>query len=533
LATHKRLLIAALVLLLGATGVSLLVEGSPAQSAALVLVHADPASLRNADPAVAYDAPSAQTVRAVYEGLVTYKGSGPDIEPVLATSWESLNSGMVWRFHLRRGVKFHDGTAFDANAVKFSLDRFLKIGKGGAGNFQPFLNSSSVGVVDPYTVEIRLTKAYGPFIETMASEFGPWILSPAAVNAHAKNGDMGGDWLKFHDAGTGAYTIQSVTPGQEVVMVAFKDYWRGWAPDNFTKVIIRTVPETATRRMLLERGDAQLVNRPSPDDADALKRDPKITVYDQPEMRNLWIVLNTRREPLTNKTVRHALSYAFDYRGFVEQAEKGYATQARGPIPSRMWGWDPALPQYSFDLQKAKTLLAEAGYPRGNFSMQIWHLTYDDMRRAAEIFQAGLQQLGVDAKIQQVTGGALFDTINTADPKKMPDAFTLYWIPDFADPLNFLYPPFSATQIGNGGFNGSLYNNPAYDALLGTAFGQPDRTKRIAIYKKAQLMLVEDAPHLWLADLHNIVGMSASVTGYVFNPYLPQTFDYHALRVRR
>jgi len=359
LATHKRLLIAALVLLLGATGVSLLVEGSPAQSTALVLVHADPASLRNADPAVAYDAPSVQTVRAVYEGLVTYKGSGAEIEPVLATSWESLNSGMVWRFHLRRGVKFHDGTAFDANAVKFSLDRFLKIGKGGAGNFQPFLNSSSIVVVDPSTVEIRLTKAYGPFIETMASEFGPWILSPAAVNAHAKNGDMGGDWLKFHDAGTGAYTIQSVTPGQEVVMVAFKDYWRGWAPDNFTKVIIRTVPETATRRMLLERGDAQLVNRPSPDDADALKRDPKITVYDQPEMRNLWIVLNTRREPLTNKTVRHALSYAFDYRGFVEQAEKGYATQARGPIPSRMWGWDPTLPQYSFDLQKAKTLLAE------------------------------------------------------------------------------------------------------------------------------------------------------------------------------
>lgn len=526
----RRWLIAFLVVVVAAAGVSALVEKSPAQSRQLVLVHADPAALRSADPATAYDAPSIQTIRAIYEGLVTYKGTGPDIQPMLATSWESSNNGLVWRFHLRRGVKFHDGTTLDAAAVKYSFDRFLKLDKGGAGNFDPFLKSSGIVVADPGTVEFRLTKAYGPFLETMASEFGPWILSPAAVRAHENKGDLATDWLKYHDAGSGPYTIQSVTPNQQVTMVAFKDYWQGWAPNNFTTVIIRTVPETATRRMLLERGDAQLVNRPSPEDADALKRNAKIRVYDQPEMRNLWIILNTRRDPLKSKVVRHALSYAFDYKGFVEKAEAGYATQARGPIPSRMWGWDPTLPQYSYDLQKAKTLLAEAGYPRGNFSMQIWHLTYDDMRRAAAIFQGGLQQLGIDAKTQQVTGGALFDAINTGDPNKMPDALTLYWIPDFADPLNFLYPVFTTSSIGKGGYNGSLYSNPAYDALIGMAFGEPNRDKRIAVYKKAQHMLVEDAPHLWIADLRNIVATSANVRNYVFNPYLPQTFDYHAMR---
>ena len=531
-AKGKRWPISILSVLLVSLGLLAFVGGSPAQTRQRILVHVDPAALRSADPATAYDAPSIQTIRGVYEGLVTYKGTGPDIQPVLATSWESMNSGMVWRFHLRRGVKFHDGTSVDANAVKFSFDRFLKLGKGGAGNFEPFLSSSGIRVIDPYTVEFRLTKAYGPFLETMASEFGPWIVSPTAVRAHEKNGDMGADWLKDHDAGSGPYTIQSVTPNQQVVMVAFKDYWQGWAPNNFAEVIIRTVPETTTRRMLLERGDAQLVNRPSPEDADALKRNPRIHVYDDPEMRNLWIILNTRREPLNNKTVRHALSYAFDYKGFVEKAEAGYATQARGPIPARMWGWDSSLYQYSFDLQEAKTLLAQAGYPRGNFSMVIWHLTYDDMRRAAAVFQGGLQQLGIDAKIQQVTGGALFDAINSADPKKMPDALTLYWIPDFADPLNFLYPVFATASIGKGGYNGSLYSNPAYDSLIGMAFGEPNRDKRIAIYKKAQEILVEDAPHLWIADLHNIVATSNTVTGYVFNPYLPQTFNYHGMRYK-
>jgi peptide/nickel transport system substrate-binding protein len=502
-------------------------QASPSSTS--VFVFADPQALRHADPARVYDGPSAQTTRATYETLLAYKGTRADeFEPVLATSWESRENGMVWRFKLRRGVKFHDGTPFDANAVKFSFDRLVKMGKGPAWLFSAFLNEKSITVIDPYTVDFRLKRPYGPFLETMASMFGGLIVSPTAVKAHQKGDDFASDWLKYHDAGTGPYTIERVTPNQEVIFTAFKDYWRGWRANSFGKIIIRTVPEPTTRRILLEKGDVLGVNRPSPDDVPALRANPKLRAYIEPELRNLWIILNTKREPLNDKRVRMALSYAFDYNGYATKAMQGMAVPARGPLPATMWGWDPSLPQYSYNLEKARKLLEEARYPSG-FRMQIWHLSYDDMRRAAEIFQAGLQQLGINARIQQVTGAALFDMINTGDPAKMVDAFTLYWYPDFADPLTFLYAPFHSSQIGAGGFNGSLYRNAAFDRIMNKAEAEPKREVRIGYYKQAQRMLVDDAVHIWVADLPNSVVLSKDVTGFVFNPYYPNTFNWYSL----
>lgn len=436
------------------------------------IILADPQSLRNADPAVAYDGPSAQYVRACYETLIRYKGTAADeFEPVLAESWSSSADGMVWTFKLRRGVKFHDGTEMDGEAVKFSFERLMKVNKGLAWMFAASLDENSIKVPDKYTVEFHLKAPYGPFLETIASEFGSWILSPAAVKAHEKDGDLAQDWLRFHDAGTGPYMIAEVKPEQEVTLVRFPDYWRGWSEGQAEKVIIRTVREAATRRMLLERGDVDMVNRPGPDDVDAFRANPEIKVYEEPALRKLWIFMNTQRGPLKKPEVRHAISYAFDYDGYIQGALKGHATQAHGPLPKNMWGHDPSLLRHKRDLEKAKGLLKKAGYPEGGFTLRLMYLGYDDMRAAAQVMEASLAELGIKVEIQEVTGGALNEMINSADPAKMADMYTLQ------------------------------------------------------IYKRVQQILVEEAPCVWLVDLPETVGTRANVEGYYYNPYYPNTFD--------
>jgi peptide/nickel transport system substrate-binding protein len=488
------------------------------------LVIADPGGYTSFDPHVTYDGPSAQTTRAVYEGLVAYKGTTTDqFEAKLAETWESSTDKLTWTFHLRKGVKFHDGTPFNAEAVKFSFDRLLSVNKGPAWMFASI---KEVKVVDEYTAQIILKEPYAPFLEALGSQWGPLMVSSKAVKDHEKNGDQAQEWLQSNECGTGPYTLVRATPESEVVLKKFNDYWGGWSGNHVDQVIIRTIREPATRRLLLESGEIDIANRMNPTDLEALKTVKGVRVDESPSLRNLYLFV-VFKAPWTNPVARQALAMSFDYDAYVKNSLKGHATRAAGPIPVSLWGHDDSLALPQYDSKKAGELFKQAGVKPGTKLQGQYLSGFEDMRAAMEVLQAGLAQNGIQLEIKEVTGNALTAMMSGTDPSTKPDFYTFYWYPDFADPLNFLVPIFHSASQGQAGFNGQLLKDPEIDRLLDESQKLLERDQRIPLYKQIQQKMVKDNDALYLVDLPEAVGLRDNVQGYAFNPVYTNTYDYY------
>lgn len=276
------------------------------------------------DPSVEYSN-GIVVLNNIYETLLRYEPLSEEVIPVLATEYSKSDDGLTWTFKIREGVKFHDGTDLNAEAVKISIDRTMELGQGAAFIWDPV---EEIVVRDEYTVDFKLT--YPAPLDLIASSgYAAFIMSPQAIEANPE------DWFsQGNEAGTGPYMLQSFKMGDEVVMTKFDDYWKGWEGDHFDKVVIKKVPETASRRQLVEKGEADVTMELPYEDIEALKGNPAVNVMDVPSFQNLLAFLNTEKAPLDDKLVRQALSYAFPYGDVVEYAMGGYATQGRGSIPA-------------------------------------------------------------------------------------------------------------------------------------------------------------------------------------------------------
>ena len=267
--------------------------------------------------------------------------------------------GMVWTIKIRKGIKFDDGTPLDAKAVKFSFDRVLKIGKGPADNLGAI---KTVDVVDDSTVKITLKSPFGPFVQTLATDAGS-IINPNVMK-HEKDGDLAQGWLAQNTDGSGPFKMTEWTRGQRFVLEAKPNYW-GPKP-KLKKVIIRFMRESADQRMALEKGDIDIAESVLLDQIPALEKNPNIDVRKYPSQLVEYVYLNTQKPNLNNKLVRQALSYAVDYKGIIEHVLQGRGVQMRGPIAKGMWGYDPDAFQYQRDVNKAKSLLQQAGLSTGS-----------------------------------------------------------------------------------------------------------------------------------------------------------------------
>jgi peptide/nickel transport system substrate-binding protein len=463
------------------------------------------------------------TLNNIYETLIRYDPAKDDFTPVLATSYSHSADGLKWTFSLRQGVKFHDGTPFNSQAVKFSIDRTMKLGKGLAYIWDPVKrimtpNDSTVVFVLKYPAPVDLIAA---------SSSGSWIMSPTAVTANGK------DWFSSgHEAGTGPYTLQSQTMGQEVVLAKFPDYWGGWEGKHFSKVVIQQITEAATKRQLIEKGDADItIDLPS-EDLQALKANPELNVMVGPSFTNVQYLLNTQRPPLDNANVRQALSYAFPYEDVVRYAMGGNALQARGAVPKGLWGYSESLPQYTFDMEKAKALLQKAGHPKGGFKLELLYISGDEaMRRGAELYRAQLSKLGIEMTLRGMPFETMWEVAKSKDSSKRQDVFVLDWWPDVVSPQSYLTgmfvtqdPPF---------FNLSYYSNPQFDRLVDKAgrMSGVDRTKAAQLYVDAQKILLDDAPAVFAYDKKYVGVARTSFKGFVDNPaYNRVVFFYDCYR---
>ncbi len=489
-----------------------------------IFVYAHGTQFPDLDPAKSYSNDSV-VMSNCYETLTFYNPPGSEeiLSPKLATSWEANEDATEWVFHLRQGVKFHDGEPFNAEAVRFSISNTKALGIGAAYIWDPV---EEMEVIDDYTIKFKLS--YPAPLDLIASSgYAAWIYSPKSYQ------EKGSDWFQQgHCAGTGPYIIESYEPGSRLVMTRNESYWGGWRPGQFEKVVFEISQDPVVLQQKIEAGTADFTYGIPPDNEEVIRNTRKdIVVYTNPSFQNLVGLLNTRKPPLDNVKVRQALCYSFPYEQFISAVMGERATQARGVVPVGMWGHGDDLFQYTYDLEKAKQLLAEAGYPNGGFKLTMTYSSGDmDEQQLGEVWKAELAKLGIDLEVQGMNWDAQWQ-LGKSDPLKAQDIFVMYWWPDYISPYSFLYSMFhSEDEIL---FNLCYYSNPEYDRLIDEAneVAGTDREKAAQMFIDAQKILLDDAVSLFFYDVSNTHLARADIKGYVDNPAYPHVvFVYDLTR---
>jgi peptide/nickel transport system substrate-binding protein len=496
-------------------------EAPASNERANVFIYGHPITFPDLDPAISFSNDSA-VLSNCYETLTFYNppNSADVLSPGLATSWKANDAGTEWIFHLREGVKFQDGEPFNAEAVKYSIDKTMELGMGASYIWDPV---KDIEVVDDNTVKFILSYA-APLDLIASSGYGAWIYSPKTYEAHDS------EWFNAgHCAGTGPYSIESRERGSRLVMTRNDDYWGGWKEDQFDKIVFEISEDPVVLQQMIEGGTVDFTYGVPPDNIDALSTHDDLVVYTNPSFQNLLGLMNNQKPPLDNKLVRQAISYSFPYKQFIDGVMNGRATQAHGPVPAGMWGHSDDLFQYHYDLDKAKALLAEAGYPDGGFDLLYTFSTGDmDEQQLGEVWKAELAKLGINLEIQGMTWEAQWDLAKSG-PENAQDIFAFYWWPDYVSPYSFLYNIFHSEDDIL--FNLGYYRNPDFDKLIdeANALSGSDREKAAELFIKAQEMLADDAAAMFFYDVNNTHIARNDIQGFVDNPAYPHVVFVYQL----
>ena len=480
------------------------------------------------DPQSAYDNQASSMFLAVYEMLLRLKGSSTfEYEPMLAVAWESNDDLTEFTFTLREGVVFHDGTVCDAQAVKDSLVRFHLMGRGPVDVIARFIQDpeTEMEVVDDVTLKFIMSKPEPLFLAAMASEYGPLIVSPTGVEENKTDED---EWAhEFYSQnmiGTGPYIPVEIEPQERFRLERFPDFN---GPEHFfDEIVARVVPEGVTRRQLLEAGEVDAVAVLPADDIIALDADPNVNVVLYDTTQCSWVRLNYAR---LNRDVREALCWAFPYDDVIDNVLQGLAKK-QGPIADTIVGFDPTIPLYDTDIDKAKELLEAGGYD-GEEIEYILAEGNADTNAIAELYQASLADAGVNLKLVQVDRSALIDmAYGDAPPEERPHMMSSGWWPDYNDSYNQLFPNFHPESAGSAGSNSMFYGNEEVGRLLDAARDAATEEELIDLTGQIlQIMIWDDPAAVFYAQVTRATMLSPDIRGFTPNGIYIASYNYHEM----
>jgi peptide/nickel transport system substrate-binding protein len=467
------------------------------------------------DPITTTEGETFKVTENIFETLLQYGDQDTTINPGLAEEWKASPDGLTYTFNLRKGVKFHDGTDFNADAVVFNFDRWMN---GDADKF-PYYTMfggykgeeghviKEVKAVDENTVQFVLTRPQAPFLKNIAmSPFG--IASPTAVKKW-------GDDFRSNPVGTGPFKFVEWKQNDTITLEKNADYWQKGFP-KLNKVIFRVIPENTARLNALTIGEIDVMDGLNNSDEATVKANGKLQVIERPSMNVGYIGLTTTRKPFDNKLVRQAINYAIDKKAIIDAFYGGKALAAVNPMPPSIEGYNEAIEPYPFDLEKAKALLKEAGMEKG-FTMDLWAMPVarpymPEAQKVAEVIQASLSKIGVTANIQSVDWATYLDKAAKGDF----DAFMLGWTGDNGDPDNFIYTLLDKDSIGSNNYS-QYSSDPLHDILI-KAQTETDQAKRNTLYKEAQVIVHEDAPWVPLVHSTPLLAAAKDVANYLPHP---------------
>jgi peptide/nickel transport system substrate-binding protein len=498
------------------------------------LIVAMDAFVNDFDPASYFLLSAIVPAFGVYDSLMRMQGnSAIDTKPWLAERVTTNANKSVWTFALRPGVKYSDGTPFDANALKAAYTRTITANLGAGSTLSAYITDpmKQIVVKDPGTVVMDLGISVPRFDLLTASQFGMGIVNPKVVNQQGTNAKAH-TWLATHSAGTGAYMVESVSPGSQIVMTQNPHYWGGWSGRHFKKIIILQVPEDSSRRQGMESGDFDIAFASTPQDTAALRNTPGIYVGNQKMLGMLYVTLG-QFGPLASPLARQAVNLLFPIDQYVSSVMKGTIDPPHSVLPDLMVYSAPGTYTPTLDVRKAKTLLQQAGVKPGT------QLTYEFYtgrgNQAGLLLQSQLSLVGLDVKILEKAYGEVVADLSTPKPvSQRPDmTYGLAgWWPEYNNPSDFCFP-----TLSSGGtpthhlFNGGYYQNATVNAAVNTGFSEPSNTAALTtLWRQAQTVMgKEDPPWIPLGQIIDTSYLRTDVKGYVANPVYVETYDFHAL----
>lgn len=459
----------------------------------------------------------------VYEYLYTYQGPEGVLTPQLAESYEVSEDGKTYTFKLRKGVKFHTGEDFNAEAVKWNVERQMDLNMGPARFVTQYVDS--VEVVDDYTVAFHLMEPTPAYIYLLAGNWGLKFICPGMVEEHKTADDpWAHEWYKENMCGTGPYEFVSYEHGQQLVIEKFDDYWGGWEDPHFDKMIERIIPESSTQRMLLEGGEIDLTCMPLElEDIKALQEKEGITCQADPTILIFIISVKTidagETGPImSNVKVRQALAHAFNYDAVIEDIMGVKGSRISDMLFNPAFeGYDPDHFVYTYDLDKAKELLAEAGYPDGGFTLDMmWLEGFPDYPRIGEMYQADLAKLGITLTLHGEPPATFLDRIalpeTTPDlvlrPRAATNPHSFAWIQGW---IKEMWPPAA--------LNEGYYYNPEFEELYKASTTELDDAKRAGLVREAAAIASEEVPVIWIAAVNDVMCFTDSLKGQVHSPW--------------
>jgi len=504
-----------------------------------VLIFACSGDADKLDPADVTDGESTARTDSIFEGLVQYKAGSADIEPCLATSWNTSADGKNITFNLRHGVKFHDNTSFNADAVVFSFERqynttnpYYQYGEWAYWGYM-FSDIQKVEKIDDYTVKIVLSRPNAAIMTSLAM-FTVAIVSPT-------NAALWKEDAFKHPCGTGPFKFVEWVKDDHITVEAFKDYWRG-AP-KLDKVIYRVITDPSARLLAIQAGEIHGMEYPDPASLASIEANSNLQLLTAPGMNVGYVAMNNGYgyndtnhngmhdqdepwvktpgyfKPFTNRSVRQAVNYAINKTSIVQNLYKGTAIVAKNGMPPFMLGYNDDIVDYPYDPAMARELLADAGYPHG-FNVTLWVMPVSrpymfDPAKIGEAIQSYLAAVNITVQIYQIDWSTYLAKTQAGEHSLC----LLGWTGDNGDPDNFMNVLYGANQctIGTAG-NVAFYNNTQVQNLLSQALQTYNTNQRAQLYKEAQVIIHQDAPFVYLAHANQNLVFTKNIQGFVLNP---------------
>ncbi|WP_285726769.1 ABC transporter substrate-binding protein [Psychromicrobium xiongbiense] len=481
--------------------------GSAAAKDRMVVAYSDGGN--TLDPAEANDATSDTFVVSAYDQLVTYgrqdvngkqTAKTDQIVPMLARSWDESSDHTKFTFHLRDDVKFQNGKALTSADVVASFDH-IKASKSASFLYQ-MAGIGSVTAQDPSTVVITLTAANHLFLQILP------MYSFSIVDMDQANKNGGSAWLGKNVAGSGPYKIDSWDPATAASLSRNDAYW-GDKP-ALAKVDMKFIADASNREQLLKQGQVDVAMDAPAKDVNTLKTVAGISIDSRASNKILFFAMNNQVAPFDNEKVRQAINYAIPYDKLINDVMQGQASPMKSAVASSTPGFTAAGNTYSYNLDKAKSLLKEAGLPNGfTFDFTLGG-GFDDWKDDAVLIQAELAKIGVTMNIKSMARPQFLEALSG----KKVQAYISRWTSFVNDPGYHL----GLLMTSKGSSNYMNYSNPEVDALWQKAANEPDQATRNALYAQAQQIITTQAPWAYLYEYNIVLAARSEVQGYTSYP---------------
>lgn len=506
-------------------------EADASASGEQVLVFARGGDSESLDPGSTTDGESSRVTRQVLEGLLDFEADSFELKPGLAHDWEVSDDGLKYTFYLEEDVTFHDGTDFNADAVKTNFERwsdpehefaFADDGyvysmygtmfggfKGDEGHVIDEIN-----VVNDHEIEFILNQPLGFFLQNMGMTYFS-ITSPAALEEF-------GPQINENPVGTGPFEFVSWSKDDSIVLDKFEDFRMEGLP-KLDQVIFEVIPDNAARLIALRSGEIDIMDGLNPDDAAGVEAEEGLELLTRTENNFGYVGFNTQKEPLDKVEVRQAINYAIDKQSIADALYAGYATTAKNPLPPGYLGYNDDVEGYDFNPEKAKELLADAGFEDG-LEIELWTMPVarpymPDPETVSQIVQNNLADIGITATIVREEWAPYLEKTLQGEHQ----LFILGWSGTNGDPDYFLSSLLHGSNVGSS--NRSFYQNDEVDKLLDAAKRAVDQDERAELYAQAQILISEDSPMATLVHSRPVMATTSNVLNYVPHPSTSESLE--------